>query len=421
LYGTIVVTNSGGAAGSDLAGINTAPPLTMPATAAGWLVASNAELYLGIGSGVEAAPITINGPGYGAGYGAIRLDSGTISGNILLNGSTTNNQIGGAGASAVTFSGVISDGGRNYGLNVIGAGSTPASKVFVLSGQNTYGGQTTLSAGELQVAAAENPGISGPLGRSNALSTLYFSASGSAGALQYSSANQYDYSARFATSAGQKYKIDVNGQSVSFASPLTSSGGTFLLFDTAGGGTLTFNAANTYTGGTTISNGTLDVGSGSIVGGVTVNGGILQLDNPASLSPGTTLTLVSGVTVNLNYAGTQEITDLFVDGTQQMPGVYGTGANNPSGIFIGSGTLTVVGKSPTTVSSAAINGANQLAISWASVPGANYNVYSTTNLSQPIYWTLVNPSPIPAAGTTTSYTLPGSIVGQPQLFVRVQQ
>ena len=76
------------------------------------------------------------------------------------------------------------------------------------------------------------------------------------------------------------------------------------------------------------------------------------------------------------------------------------------GVFTGRGT---------------IDGNHQLAISWASVPGANYNVYSTTSLTPPILWTPVNSTPIFAAGTTTSYTLPGSIAGQPQLFVRVAQ
>jgi autotransporter-associated beta strand protein len=418
-YGQIVLNTLGG----NLIGVNTAAGASMPSSAVGWNVPANAEMYIAGGVTI-VAPITINGPGP-SGYGAIRLDSGTIAGPVLLNGAGTNNQIGGAGGGVVTISGVISDNGAGNGLSRWGGGSTPAGSVLALTGQNTYGGPTTLSYGELQVASPEHPGISGPLGRSNALSTIYFSAQPNAGAnggaLQYSGTNQYDYSSRFSSAPGQKYKIDANGQKVTFASPLTSSGGTFLLFDSVGGGTLTLNAANTYDGGTTVAGGTLEVGSGSIVGAVTVNGGTLQLDNPASLSPDAILTLASGVTVNLNYGGTQTIYALFIGGIQQPNGVYGASVN-PSGIFTGPGTLTVLGASPPTISSAAINATHQLVITWRSVPGASYNVYSTTNLSsQPINWTLETSSPILAAAATTSFTLPESVLVQRRLFVAIGQ
>ena len=51
----------------------------------------------------------------------------------------------------------------------------------------------------------------------------------------------------------------MNGQAVTFATALTSSGGTLTLSDTAGGGTLTLSRVNTYAGGTTINAGTLNV------------------------------------------------------------------------------------------------------------------------------------------------------------------
>jgi autotransporter-associated beta strand protein len=387
----------------------------LPATAT-WNIASGQTLAF-VGSGTDNATVILNGPGNTVGFGALRLDSlVTQAGNVLLAG--TNNGIGSFGGTP-TISGIIMDSGSGKGV-VIVARANSSRDTIVFSGANTYSGTTTLINGTLQVASAEIPGTSGPLG-SSTISFAGGDGTSNFGTLQYSSANQFDYSSRFSTAAGQKYNIDVNGQTVTFATPLTSSGGVLTLTDTASGGTLTLTATNTYSGGTTIAAGTLDVSSGSILGGVTVTRGTLQLDNPSSLSLGTILTLVSGATVNLTYSGNQRITDLFVDGAEQAPGVYGTGANNPNGSFIGSGTLTVIGKSPTTVSAVSIDGNHQLAISWASVPGANYNVYSTTNLGQPILWTLVNSSPILATGTTTSYTLPGSIAGQPQLFVRVGQ
>ena len=39
------------------------------------------------------------------------------------------------------------------------------------------------------------------------------------------SANLYDYSSRFSTAAGQQYNVDINGQNVTWAANLTSTGG----------------------------------------------------------------------------------------------------------------------------------------------------------------------------------------------------
>jgi len=210
---------------------------------------------------------------------------------------------------------------------------------------------------------------------------------------------------------------------VTFASALTSSSGALTLSDTAGGGTLTLSAANTYGGGTTVNAGTLNV-TGSIPGNVTVNGGVLELGNPSALSSSATVSLGAGVPVQLNYSGTQNISALYINGFQAPAGVYGASpAYNPGGIFSGLGTFTVGnGPASVTISSETIVN-NQLVISWNSAAGENYNVYSTTNLSLPLSsWTLVNSSgPITAASGSTSYTLPGNVSSQPALFITVQQ
>ena len=65
------------------------------------------------------------------------------------------------------------------------------------------------------------------------------------GTLQYSAANQTDYSNRFSQVGNQAYSIDTNGQAVTFATALTSPGGSLAKL---GAGTLTLAADNTYTG-----------------------------------------------------------------------------------------------------------------------------------------------------------------------------
>ena len=205
---------------------------------------------------------------------------------------------------------------------------------------------TVINVGTLQVNSPETPGTSGPLGNSPTNNPGNIVLSG--GTLQYSSANSNDYSGRFSANASQGYNIDVNGQSVTFATPLTSSGGALTLTDTAGGGTLTLSGTNTYNGITTITAGTLNI-SGSVAGTViTVNGGTLELSRPAALPSGAVLTLPNSPAagmVNLNFSGTQNITTLNFGASPMPSGTYGALDNPnvtyPNGAFTGSGILNV--------------------------------------------------------------------------------
>ena len=153
-------------------------------------------------------------------------------------------------------------------LTKLGAGT------LTLTGDNTYTGDTTISAGVLALGSPNAVGTSG---------TISFEG----GTLQYSESNTTDYSSRFSTAASQSSKIDTNGQNVTLASPLTSSGGTLTKLGT---GTLTLDGANTYSGDTTISAGALSVGSGStsgsIAGNVTNHGTLLFDRSDASTYSG---------------------------------------------------------------------------------------------------------------------------------------
>ena len=290
-----------------------------------------------------ANEVILNGPGNSQPYGALRLDATTLTANILLNG--TNITIGDdSGVSAIN--GVISDGGNHYGFI-----STVANgKTLILQGASTYTGPTILGgngeAGTVELGAPEMPGTSGPLGASpsqNPNSVVF-----AGGTMEYSSSNSNDYSGRFSTNAGQACNINLNGQSVTFASPLVSSGGTLTLSDSAGGGTLTLGASNTCSGVTTINSGTLNI-SGSVAGTViNANNGTLQLDNPTALPAGTILTLpaspASGM-VNLNFSGTQNITTLNFGATTMPSGTYGSSTNLSvqfqNAAFVGNGVLNV--------------------------------------------------------------------------------
>lgn len=309
-----------------------------------WNIGSGATLDFATQSGVTyPANVVINGPGNSQPYGALRLDSVNLTGNVLLNGSGAmigDDAAGGAAPSQI--SGNITDGGNNYGFTKI------APRSIILAGVNTYTGPTVISAGTLQLGSAETVGTSGPLGKSPASNPNNIVLSG--GTLQYSTANNNDYSGRFSTASSQAYNIDENGENVIFATPLTSSAGSLTLGDALGGGSLTLSGANTYSGTTTVTLGNLII-TGSIAGTVitlTTAVSSLQLGNANALPAGADLTLPSSPTsgsVNLNFSGTQNVTTLNFGSTIMPSGTYGAPGNNnvlyQNSAFTGPGILNV--------------------------------------------------------------------------------
>lgn len=195
-------------------------------------------------------------------------------------------------------------GGTGGTFNKAGAGT------LILSGNNTYTGATTLTAGNLTVGSPETPGVSGPLG--NSPSTNPGSIVFRGGVLRYSTANNVDYTGRFSTSATQAFNVDTNGQNVTWANNLISSNGTLTK---TGSGTLRLNGNNTYSGITTLGNGTLEVSnignfnnSGSNLG--TASMGTLTNNASTGGSSTNSLQLVADAAPKtLRYVGAGETSD----------------------------------------------------------------------------------------------------------------
>jgi len=280
--------------------------------------------------------LTISGTGAAGTTGAFESVSGangyagpltlganaTIASDLNSTLSLTGTNVTGAG-----FKLTLAGAGNGSISNVIATGAGALTMngtgIWTLLGANTYTGVTTLSAGILNVGVAEGAG--GPLGIGG---SIVFSG----GTLQYSANNQFDYSSRFSTAAGQLYRVDTNKQSVIWASALTSSGGSLTKLSL---GTLFLTGNNTYSGGTTIVNGTLNVSSdnalGAAAGVVNMNGGTLQF----ALSGGVALNLSRNVILNGGAFDTNGGNDI-VNGV-----ISGASPTNSNLIKNGAGVLTV--------------------------------------------------------------------------------
>ena len=145
----------------------------------------------------------------------------------------------GNGSVAGTFSGIIQN--TNGPLTLVMAG--PSTQT--LRGVNTYTGGTQVNGGELNFSSSANIPLS-----PNSISF------GGTGFLQWATGNTLDVSPYIAPiPGGASAGIDTNGNNVTLATALSGNGG----LTKAGAGTLTLTTAETYTGTTNITGGTLKV------------------------------------------------------------------------------------------------------------------------------------------------------------------
>jgi len=236
--------------------------------------------------------------------------SNTVTAGLGGTGTTNGAAGSAAGGALYLMSGVtatysVSSGTQSVASDIAGSGGLGKTGVGVLalSAANTYSGGTTATGGLINFSAANNFGTG--------TVTL------NGGGLQWASGTATDISGRLTAIGSAGATFDTNGNTVTFASALSGTGGVTLADSNATPGMLTLSGANSYTGGTTINAGTLTLAPGaslSASGALAINGGTFNMNGSSQMvgalaGTGGAIALGSGTltinqSANTSYAGT---------------------------------------------------------------------------------------------------------------------
>jgi autotransporter-associated beta strand protein len=215
----------------------------------------------------------------------------TINTDLLVTANASRTfTLGGSNAGNNTFAGAITNKtGYVTSLTKANGGK------WILTGANTYSGNTTIQDGPLEIRGAGQLGAGGVYpGNITSTDTT-------------PSPFIFDSSANTTISG-------------------TISGG--MSFTKDGAGTLSITGSAVHTGGTTVAGGTLSLGDGT---------------NSASLSDFGTLSVASGAVVNLNYTGPDHVFYLNLDGSPAAAGTWGATGSGATHIdnthFTGTGVI----------------------------------------------------------------------------------
>ena len=329
----------------------------------------------------SAADLVLNGGGLqytGAGASIDRLFTlGTFGGTIDNEGTgqlnlnnTGTEAISGTGARSLVLAGVDTNGDTLAGVISDNGGSTAVTKTgtgkWILTGNNTYSGLTTIANGELQIGTG---GASGSVGTSSVVND---------GSLD----------------------VNVSGTltvgAVSGTGPVTNDGP----------GTLILASNNSYSGGTFVNNGIVQFGNGGATGAPYQNAPITMTNNSTVIFNSTTGIQINGFADDISGQGNLIVRTGFLTSGQNNNNTYtGFTEIDPGATF-----EACLGQTTGFVSSSVTNNGVFKLVS-QNIPatfGVSNNIVGTGILDVDIY--NQNAGFVVVAGTANTYS-GGTLIG----------
>ena len=348
---------------------------------------ANARLELEGDITVTGEPLTITGVGNF--YGALSSTSGsnTWAGNVTIGAAGT--RLGSTTGATLTVSGVIDSGAVNTGLVIR---TQDLTAIVILSGANTYLGDTNLLIGELQLAGADNRlPVASRLMLGNTTSFAEFDLNGRNQEIAGLTINS---GATAANNSVNNSSLTLSTLTVNTASPSSFAGilkGNLALLKT-GVDTLTISglsatAANNYSGTTTIGAGTLAIAAinPSLTGGLIFGSanasatfGTLDLGTSSATFAGNGLVRTNNVTASTVLIGSAKTLTLNGGLTLGYDAAGGTGQTDSRLNVTGAGTMAVNG---TTINISANQAATNAAYWNAAILDASALASFNTNVT----------------------------------------
>lgn len=182
-----------------------------------------------------------------------------------------------------------------------------------------------------------------------------------------------------------------NGGTTVYSGVMSGSGS----LTKTGNGTFTLTNANTYTGNTTVNGGTLEIAI-------------------ASIASNSIVTVAGGAMLQLDFATTNQVAALVLNGTNEAAGVYNYTTTPGFFTSVSHGSLLVQPTGPvpftnsTAITGISLSGSNIILTGTNGQAGCAYFLLESTNLAAPIsQWTLVATNVPPANG---NYTFTNNVV-----------
>lgn len=298
------------------------------------------------GGGVGSGRLTLNGGNFTKSWGASSSAAATVTNRINVTGPVNVGIVQG-NAGNLVFSGPW-DAGSSSGnfivTNINLNGLNIQSSSIVISGDvSAYAGtfsQNCLGSGGNRLRFGTGTGVSTGFNASGA--KFYLSGSTTGGNSVDLADNDYgpfrmgelagpggNLKAGWSTGGNTTFEVGYLNTSSTFGGiikdNLRAPGGRAGLTK-VGSGTLELTAASTYTGPTTVSNGTL------------------RIDMPF-LSSATNVVIATSGKLDLNFTGTNTVNALSVAGVAKAPGTYGSSSSTAANVdnvhFAGTGVLSV--------------------------------------------------------------------------------